>query len=705
MPRLSEDINGMVPTIQIEERERGEDPAHVESFMENTPLVAVQEFDRSGTLIRWNGTSARLYGYNRVEALGRKLQHLILDDEDIDGFETAVKAIWETSEPTPLTEWKVRTQTGEHRWVLSSMFPVCGNGGLTGILRMDVDITERKRTEEEFAAAKADLEDMNGQLEEAIANAQKLAVQAQIASISKSDFLARMSHEIRTPISGVIGFTDILMDTSLTEEQRDYVKTIKQSGEILLSLINDLLDFSKIEAGRLSLDLTDFDPEVTVYDVCDLIRPRIMDKPIELLCRVGDQIPILVRGDSGRFRQVLLNLMGNAAKFTEAGEIELSLDVEEESAEQVRLHIRVRDTGRGVPQGKLKLIFDAFRQAGSLTTRKYGGTGLGLSICKQLSQLMGGDVWAESAPHEGSVFHFTAWLGKAQRRQSRQVAAAVPMAGKKILVVDNNRTNLDILEHTLQTSGLRVVTLSSGEGVVPALGEAQDRGDPFDLCIIDLQMPVISGYELAGRVRAARGISHIPLLACSCLLHPSMKECHQSGFDGFLSKPARRRRLLEMMERVIRGKQNGHRQANASHRIVTRHSLLEEAKHSVRILLAEDNPANRKLAELLLAKGGYHVEAVENGREAVDKYTAAPDRFDLILMDVRMPELDGLQATRDIRARGLTRIPIVALTGNAMKRDREECLEAGMNDCIVKPVRRENVYEVIRKWVFGKESP
>ena len=661
-----------------------------------------------------------------------------------------IEAVKEKRPICDLENWNF-TKDGQKVCFLSNAIPMLDEKGeLIGYRGIASNITERKQAEE-------DLSETNRQLEYAIEQANEMALMAEAASMAKSEFLANMSHEIRTPMNSVIGFSDMLLDTDLNEEQVDYAATVKRSGESLLSLINDILDFSKIEAGQLDFEEIEFDPELLVYDICELIRPKIESKPIEVLCRIGENVPAMVQGDPTRYRQVITNLMGNAPKFTESGEIELSLEVEKEDQDRVLLHAKIRDTGVGIPKDKLSTIFEPFRQADGSTTRKYGGTGLGLTICKKISELMEGDVWAQSPSlthstteplnqSPGSVFHFTAWLQKAEKRQ-RKRTGQVSLAGIKTLIVDDNQRNLEILTYILKSAKMDVVALSQGDKVLPALQDAVETGKPFELCISDIQMPEMSGYDVARTIRAWEAsqadtvtnsggkAAHTFLLALSSLMQRDAKKCEDAGFDGFLSKPVRREKLLKMVEKLI-GNELVAEKKQMQNKIATQHSIKEEAKQSVSILLAEDNPVNQKLASLMLKKAGYRVEVANNGKVALEKYTGSPDDFDLIFMDVQMPEMDGLEATGALRkweekhkaqrpkldtdssqftpygpqpatkeesnrsARS-ERVPIVAMTANAMKGDREMCIEAGMDDYITKPIRRELVFEVIEKWVLA----
>ena len=527
---------------------------------------------------------------------------------------------------------------------------------------------------------------------------------AEAGSRAKSEFLANMSHEIRTPLNGALGMIDLALDTPLSREQRDFLDTARTSSEALLSVINDILDFSKIEAGRLELDPTEFRLREVLDSTLRTVALRAHQKDLELLCDVRPEVPDPLVGDSGRLRQILLNLLANAIKFTEAGEVVLEIGVEEEREGDITLRFTVRDTGIGIAADKLTTIFAAFTQADNSTTRRFGGTGLGLTITRRLVEIMDGRIWVESQPGVGSAFHFTARLGTRAATPEAGLPEPVSLTGKRVLVVDDNATNRRILSEILGGWKLRATVVDSGSAALSALMSAGDH-DRFDLVILDGHMPEMDGFMLAEHIR-----QHPELAGSTVMMLTSsgqsgeVARCRELGLSAYLVKPVSRNVLFEVVRRALGAAPLPEPAAApespsmlGGRSIVTRHSI-EEEERMLRVLLAEDNPVNQKLAVLILEKRGHRVTVANDGQEAVD--LSAREKFDVVLMDVHMPRMGGFEATVAIRARERQsggRVPILALTALAMAGDRNKCLQAGMDGYVAKPMTAAELFDAIQK--------
>jgi len=669
---------------------------------------AITIMDEKGNLEWINEGFTRKYEYTLEQLIEEKGRNLL----DVSAHPNIEKLFSQFLKERKSISYEASSQSrsGKKIWAQTTLTPILDNQGrFIRVVAIDTDISKIKESEQQIREQNERILYQTQELEAAFEIAAREREIAKAANQAKSEFLARMSHEIRTPMNGIIGFADMIVDTDLSEEQLDYIQTIRRSGAQLIELLNDILDLSKIEAGELSIIPMDFDPEITVFDVVEIILPRLSGKYVEMLCQIGDDVPAFVKGDAGRFRQVLINLLGNAAKFTTEGEIELSLKVEAEKENKVKLHITVRDTGIGIPDSKLKLIFDPFQQADGSTTREYGGTGLGLSISKQIAKLMGGDVWAESTPGKGSIFHFTSWMEKSKKElEKRDKDVPEVMEGKRALILDDNLNNLKIVAHLLERAGMQSVQMTDPSKVVSEIKQARLEGNPIDICIIDIRMPKLSGYDVARQIRNLQfPMSSIPLLAYSSSMAYRVGDYKDSGFDGFLPKPVHGKKLVDVVARLLSEskipKTKPAEKKDKKGEIITRHTIAEEAKHSISILLAEDNPINQKLAQFMLTKAGYRLKIANNGKEVLEILFSDPHRFDLIFMDVQMPQMDGLEAAKTIREKGFKDIPIIAMTAQSMKGDREKCLEAGMNDYISKPIKREVVFSMVKKWCLNKK--
>ena len=534
------------------------------------------------------------------------------------------------------------------------------------------EITQRKAVEEDLKKAKA---------------------AADAANLAKGTFLATMSHEIRTPINGILGMTDLTLETELTSEQRDLLQIVKSSADSLLSLINDILDFSKIEADKLDFETIEFMLRDTLEDAMKGLAVRAQGKGLELVCHVLPDVPERLLGDPTRIRQIVINLIGNAIKFTGTGEVVLTAELQEETSDTAVLHFSVRDTGVGIPAGQQQLIFEAFSQADSSTTRKFGGTGLGLSISSRLVTMMGGRIWVESEAGRGSTFHFTLRLGLQNDQSAKYAALELEgLRDKSVLIVVNNATNSRILEEMARSWKMRATSTDHGVKALTLLRHAHSEGTPFALVLLDAQLPGMQGFDVAEQMIGA-GLSVKPfvIMLSSAGLRGDAARCRTMGISGYLTKPVKQSELLGAI-RVVLG-QAANPTANPS--VVTLHSMRQDQRR-LRILLVEDNNVNEILAVRVLGKRGHEVTVARDGQEALDVLEKMTP--DLILMDVQMPVMDGFEATRAIREgerKSGKHIPIIAMTANAMVGDKERCLAAGMDAYASKPLRADDLFFII----------
>ena len=661
--RVEERVKEIHQTQDVLELEK----LYFESLYQASP-AAIVVLDPDHRVRTVNPAFERLFQFQQEELIGKHLDKMITEDETNQQAEEYTLQV--SAGKTIEGIGKRKRKDGQEIDVKVYGVPISFRGKQEGMLGIYHDVSDLLKAKKE----------------------------AEEADEAKSEFLANMSHEIRTPMNGIMGMIELTLDTELTGEQREFLVTAQSSAEALLGIINDILDYSKIEAGHLTLEHIEFDLFYTVEGVAQTLALRAEEKGLEMTSFIDPHLTANLIGDPGRLRQVLVNLTGNAVKFTEEGEITIRVEPVEETGDTVTLKFAVKDTGIGVPEHRQQAIFNRFQQADGSTTRKFGGTGLGLAISSQLAEMMGGEIGLESELGNGSTFWFTAVFEKQVRGQHRSVP--IPLRGVKILGIDDNPTNRLLLQRTLEKHYARIDVLDSCSQTLEVLRKADAEGDPYRVVLLDMQMPEIDGVECLQCLKADPVGRKTEVIILTSMGHRmEAGKLKEMGAAGYMNKPVKQRKLVDMIGAVL-SQQEGEKAADQV-RFFTEHTPLSNPGQVFHILLAEDNLVNRKVALAMLSKYDLTVEAVENGLEVLD--ALGETEYDLILMDVQMPEMDGLEATQEIRKFQKDalnyQIPIVALTAHAMKGDRERCIDAGMNDYLSKPIQPEELTEVLEKWI------
>ncbi|HBN26585.1 MAG TPA: hypothetical protein DD405_03845, partial [Desulfobacteraceae bacterium] len=715
---------------KAEEELRGSEEKYRTLFEDSSDAIYINNSENE--FIDVNQSMLNLFGYKREEMIGINAKEIYASHQN---WPEVLKKIDQKGFLKNHELQGIKKDGRVMDCLLNATARRSGDGSIIGYQGIIRDITVQKQAE-------LQMKEINEQLEQAIARANQMAVEAETANMAKSEFLANMSHEIRTPMNGILGFADLLLEDELNIEQREAAETIKKSGENLLNLINDILDLSKVESNKIEIEFILFNVESLLLDVGEMVRTNLGEKPVQINCQIGD-IHTNLLGDPTKLRQIITNLTGNAIKFTHEGEIIIGVITEKEDEKEVTLKFYIKDTGIGIPEDKLENIFESFQQADGSTTREYGGTGLGLTISKKFAQLMGGDMWAKSpvtdnpppshsSKNPGSIFYFTAKFKKDPDSLKQPESLKVnDLEGKSILIIDDNETALNVAADIVKRIGMSPVLAGSGEEALDRLKakspvtahsfllkngineKYQMRNDQFpEVALIDISLPDMSGYELAGKISALTSGKTKMIAISGNSFSGASAESKKAGFAGFIPKPVRPKILADLIKTVLGTGEKQHQD------IVTQHSIKEAVLHDVKILYAEDNKVNQLLGKKMFKRMGYNnVEIVPDGLEAVNQ-VKKNGHYDIIFMDLQMPNMGGLKATQEIRkweggslqsieknegsnlSAQSEHIPIVALTANAMKGDRETCIEAGMDDYLTKPFRREDIHGAISKWVL-----
>ncbi len=653
--------------VSLREQEAQRERRHLDALIDSAPLGIVV-VDRDNRVQRVNPRFQTLFGYSSDEAIGRDLDDLIVPEAD----RATARGLNRQAQQTGRAVAEVDRQRKDGRVVPVRVSAAPVEGGESGDLFVQYeDISERRQAEQVMREARD--------------TAERLAK-------ARSSFLANMSHEIRTPMNAVVGFVELLLDTELTTDQRRALELVRSSAEALLTILNDVLDFSKIEAEHLELEEIPFDLQKLLHSTVGLLAVRAREKHLELITDIGLEFPSLVRGDPTRVRQVLTNLIGNAIKFTDEGEVVVRAVAAPAGENAVRVDFAVRDTGIGISQEQLASIFQEFTQADSSMTRRYGGTGLGLAISRKLVTLMGGELSVQSEVGKGSTFSFNLRF-PVEAPSARAATAGVALGSRRVLIVDDNETNRRILRDILAGAGMALREAASAAAGFAALHEAHRSGAPVELAIIDAQMPEQDGFSLATDIRATPELARTRLLLLtSAGQRGDAQRCREVGINAYLTKPIARADLLEALSALFAGTAS----AGPDEGIITRHTIAE-ARRRMRILLAEDNPVNQQVAATMLRKRGHEVDVVADGAAAVTAVRATA--YDVVLMDIQMPEMDGFAATEAIRALpDRAGLPIIALTAHALSGERDRCLTHGMTGYLTKPFRSHELFGLVEGW-------